>query len=172
MSERPTDPARTTLLGTLERHEVRYIVIGGAAAEARGWRGRTLDIDVVPASDPANLDRLADALNELGARIAGATDAPDGLEVPGGFDRRLLASNSIWNLTTTHGPLDITFKPSGTNGYDDLVGQATLLPIPGAGQPVLVASSQDIIRSKTAAGRAKDLAVLPALHAELDGAEE
>ncbi len=40
MSEHPTDPARTTLLGTLERHELRYIVIGGAAAEAPGWRGR------------------------------------------------------------------------------------------------------------------------------------
>ncbi len=37
MSERPTDPARTTPLGTLERHEVRYVVIAGAAAEAPGW---------------------------------------------------------------------------------------------------------------------------------------
>jgi hypothetical protein len=49
---------------------VRYVVIGGAAAEARGWRGRSLDIDVVPAPDESNLDRLAVALNELDARLA------------------------------------------------------------------------------------------------------
>ncbi|MGD0451980.1 MAG: hypothetical protein ABSB69_00140 [Solirubrobacteraceae bacterium] len=172
MSERPTDAARTSLFGVLERLAVHYIVIGGAAAEARGWRGRTLDVDVVPASDPQNLDRLASALNELDARMAGVSDAPDGLRVPGGFDRRLLASSTVWNLTTAHGPLDITFKPSGTDGYEDLARQATRLQIPGAAQPVLVASSKDIIRSKTAAGRAKDLAVLPALRAELDGGKE
>ena len=46
---------RESLLAALERNQVRYIVIGGAAAEARGWRGRTVDVDIVPQSEPVNL---------------------------------------------------------------------------------------------------------------------
>jgi len=118
MNEQPTHPGRQPLLQAFDRHQVRYIVIGGVAAEVRGWRGRTIDIDIVPAPEPENLDRLAAALNELDARIAVGPGEPDGLAVPGGFDRRLLATNSVWNLTTPHGPLDLTFKPSGTDGYD------------------------------------------------------
>ena len=130
MSEQPSMRDRNSLLAALERRGVRYIVIGGAAAEARGWRGRTVDVDIVPRPDPENLDRLAGALNDLGARIDVGCGEPDGLPAPQGFDRRLLASNLIWNLTTPHGPLDIAFKPSGTEGYEDLVRHATptLLP--------------------------------------------
>jgi hypothetical protein len=36
----------------------------------------------------------------------------------------------------------------------------------------MVAALQDVIRSKTAAGRAKDLAALPALHAALQRQHE
>jgi hypothetical protein len=167
MSDQPQEPGRQSVLQTLDRHQVRYVVIGGVAAEARGWRGRTIDIDIVPAPEPENLDRLAAALNELDAKIAVGISEPDGLPVPGGFDRRLLATNTIWNLTTPHGPLDLTFKPSGTDGYHDLARHATPAPIPGGTHTALVASSADIIRSKTAAGRPKDLAVLPQLQAEL-----
>ena len=121
-----------------------------------------------PAQHPANLDRLAAALNELQARIAVGPWEPEGLAAPGGFDGELLAASTVWNLTTPHGPLDLAFKPSGTDGYSDLVRDATPARIPGSDLMVLVASGADIIRSKTAASRAKDLAVLPQLRAELD----
>lgn len=44
-------------------------MIGGAAAEARRWRGRSVDVDVTPVADESNLARLAAALNELDARL-------------------------------------------------------------------------------------------------------
>lgn len=168
MTDEPSLLGRESLLATLERHHVRYIVIGGAAAEARGWRGRTLDVDIVPSADGENLEHLALALNEMAARIAVGPGEPEGIPAPGGFDRDLIASNAIWNLSTPHGPLDITFTPSGTDGYSDLARHATEATIPGSERRILVASSADIIRSKTAAARAKDLAVLPQLHAQLD----
>ncbi len=167
MSNASPIAGRETLFATLERHGVRYIVIGGAAAEARGWRGRTVDVDIVPSPDVDNLDRLAAALNDLPARVVVGPGEPDGLTAPGGFDRRLLATSTVWNLTTPHGPLDLAFKPSGTDGYSDLMRRATPAMIPGSDRAVLVASAADIIRSKTAASRAKDLAVLPELHAQL-----
>lgn len=168
MSERRQRTGRDELLAALQRNQVRFILIGGAAAEARGWRGRTVDVDIVPQPDRENLDRLAVALNELEARLAVGPVEPEGLPVPHGFDARLLASNLVWNLITPHGPLDLAFRPSGTDGYDDLARHATPARIPGSDRMIPVASSADIIRSKTAASRAKDLAVLPELHADLD----
>ena len=66
------------LLGTLERHGVRYVLIGGLAATLHGSPLRTGDADICPARDAANLERLAQALQEIDARIRTA-DAPGGL---------------------------------------------------------------------------------------------
>jgi hypothetical protein len=65
------------------------------------------------------------------------------------------------DLTCQFGELDISFKPSGTDGYDDLVRNAIRPEVGGDQMPV--ASSEGIIRSKEAAGRPKDFSALPAL---------
>jgi hypothetical protein len=56
--------------------------------------------------------------------------------------------------------LDITNRPDGTGGYEDLNRSAQPHPL-GGDLHIAIASLEDIIRSKTAAGRAKDLATLP-----------
>jgi hypothetical protein len=76
-------------------------------------------------------------------------------------------SPTLWNLTTRFGNLDITTRPSGTEGYEDLHRNADLRPV-ATGLEIDVASLADVIRSKTAAGRAKDLATLPQLRAALE----
>ncbi len=55
--------------------------------------------------------------------------------------------------------------PDGTGGYDDLARQ--MVEIEYEGRRVPVASLADVVRSKEAAGRGKDLLVLPALRAHL-----
>ena len=55
--------------------------------------------------------------------------------------------------------------PDGTEGYQDLVAQHVELPFQE--RTVRVASLEDVIRSKEAAGREKDIRVLPALRAHL-----
>lgn len=168
MTGDPThDPERQAIIEALERNEVNYLVIGAAAAEALGWSGRSEDIDIVPEVSEANLSRLAKALNELDAKLIGDPAFPDGVDVPSGFDRRLLATKQVWNLITSHGQLDITTHPSGTTGYADLIQRSVKRQIPGTTLTVAVASAEDIIASKTAAGRPKDIAVLPALRREL-----
>lgn len=157
----PFDPLR--ILETLARHDVRCVVIGGYAAVLAGIEVVTRDIDITPATDEDNLKHLADALGELHAAIrVGANEPP----VPLPTDPRLLARAQIWNLTTDAGDLDITARPSGTTGYDDLAASAHQQPLTG-GLQIAIASLEDIIRSKTAAGRAKDLATLPQLQAAL-----
>ena len=64
------------LLATLARHEVAFIVAGGAAAIAHGSVRLTQDLDIVYQRSPANLDRLVSALSNLKPYLRGA---PPGL---------------------------------------------------------------------------------------------
>ena len=57
------------LIGTLIRHEVRFVLIGGLAALAQGSPFPTEDVDVTPERNPENLSRLSAALKALDARI-------------------------------------------------------------------------------------------------------
>ncbi|HZK16332.1 MAG TPA: hypothetical protein VFC52_07080 [Solirubrobacterales bacterium] len=60
------DPER--LLRALVDHEVEFCVIGATAAWLQGSPAVTLDLDVMPQRDLGNAERLAAALNTLGAR--------------------------------------------------------------------------------------------------------
>lgn len=154
------------LLRTLNRHGVAYVLVGGFAAVAHGSSLLTEDVDVAPARDRANLDRLAAALGELGARLRAANE-PAGVGFPcdGGF---LAAQPLMLNLITVAGDLDLTLAPAAfPNGYDDLVGDAVAIDL-GDGMVTQVASLRDVIASKRAAGRTKDLAALPHLEALAD----
>ena len=56
------------ILATLERHRVRYVLIGGLAANAHGARRTTRDVDVIVERTADNLERLAEAARELEVR--------------------------------------------------------------------------------------------------------
>lgn len=146
------------VLGALRRHDVKFVLIGGMAAVVHGSPFPTEDIDVTPERSGDNLARLSEALRDLGAKVR-VPDSDDGL--PFGHGAGSLAGVSVWNLTTQHGDLDISFVPNGTDGYDDLVREASETHV--FGLTVMVASLADIIRSKQAANRPKDQRVLPTL---------
>ncbi len=159
------DPER--MLSTLSEGGVRFILIGGMAAVLHGDVGVTVDIDVVPERTDENIERLAEALRGLGARIR-AEGEPEGLafDCSAEFFRNL-SPESIVNTTTEAGDLDVTFCPSGTSGFTDL--QRDAIDIEAADRlHVLVASLEDVIRSKEAASREKDRLALPRLRRLLD----
>ena len=135
-----------------------YVLIGGLAATLWGSPHVTFDVDITPEGDPENLERLSAALEDLDARIR-VEGEPDGLA----FDRsaRMLSRASILNLMTRAGALDLCMSPAGSGGYEDLRKDAAEIEIRGL--RILVASLPHIIRSKEAAGREKDRAVLPSL---------
>jgi molybdenum cofactor biosynthesis enzyme MoaA len=58
-----------TLVETLERHGVAYVAVGGIAAQWQGASRPTLDMDICPAWDDENLERLARAMRDLDARL-------------------------------------------------------------------------------------------------------
>jgi hypothetical protein len=162
------EPDLGQLLGVLERHEVVYVVIGAQAAVIHGAPVVTEDLDITPARDAKNLERLAEALRELEPRLRTA-DEPDGVAFP--VDAQMLAGADTWNLSTVLGDLDVAFTPAGTAGFDDLRRSATSVEL-GDGLVVHVASLADVIRSKEAAGREKDRAQLPLLRRTLEAIRE
>jgi hypothetical protein len=148
-----------SIVAILNKYGVKYVVMGAFAPQLQGAPiPRTRDVDVTPASDAANLKRLSAALHELGARVRIADD-PEG--VPFDHDGPSLGRARVWNLTSPHGEFDISFVPSGTEGYEDLARNAQV--IESHGEPVPVADLHDVIRSKEAAGRPKDIVHLPIL---------
>lgn len=162
MSEPSYDPLG--VLECLHRHAVDFVLIGGVAAVAHGSPLATFDTDIAPGRSADNLERLAAALRELGARIRTSTE-PVVLPIDGAF---LAAQPHMLNLTTDAGDLDLTFAPAGfPGGYEQLRPAAVEVALV-AGAETAVASLRDVIASKSAADRDKDRAALPYLRALLD----
>jgi hypothetical protein len=142
---------------------VRYVVIGGTAAVMRGASHLTFDLDITPARDLPNLDRVAAALRRLNGQVFGLPpEAADRFQLDG----RTLANGSAWKFLTDHGELDLALDPDGTSGYRDLVRKAT--PVRLGDLTVQVAALEDVIRSKEAADRPRDRAVLDDLRRTLE----
>lgn len=156
------------ILEVLERFDVRYVVIGGLAAEIHGSPYITRDVDVTPARNRENFSKLAAALTELEAKLrVPGLDEP--IEVP--LDERSFQQGTAWTYVTKHGDLDVALLPDGTRGYEDLRRAATRERLTD-NLEVTVAALSDVIRSKEAAGREKDRAVLPALRQVLERTRE
>ncbi len=158
----PADLDAEAMIAVLNNHRVAFIVIGGYAALLHGAPTVTIDLDITPSPSPENLDRLADALREMGAQLR-VSGVEEPLEIP--LDRRTFEQfPTFLNLRTRHGDLDISLHPAAPNGktfdYDTLARSAVRISLP---EPVALASLDDIISSKRAAARPKDLAVLPIL---------
>jgi hypothetical protein len=143
------DPRR--LLETLVRHDVDFVLIGGMAGRAHGSAYVTLDLDVAYERSRANLERLAEALHELGATLRGAP--PD---LPFVLDAKTLENGANFTFDTRCGPLDILSDPAGAPPYASLrEGAGTPLDVEGVS--IRVASLDHLIAMKEAVGRPKDL---------------
>lgn len=145
----------------LDRHDVRYVVIGGYAAVLYGLPRATDDVDITPATDRENLERLGKALQELDARLN-----PPGAEEPIEWPWSADSFHQFTTLTTrtSAGDLDICLRPDAPGGrsfdYDKLAKNAVVIELP---PDVPVAALEDIIASKEASNREKDDAALPEL---------
>jgi predicted nucleotidyltransferase len=159
VAEREQPELRTDeILRRLTTRGVDYVVIGGIAAVLHGSVRNTSDLDICFATDEGNLDSLGEVLIELGARLKGVDDA-----VPFVPDARTLHAIEVLTMTTRLGDLDVLASPAGSPGYEALRRNADRFDL--GGFAVLVASIDDLIAMKLAAGRQKDLATVEELEA-------
>src|ERR1700761_4658488 len=115
MSERSFSPQE--IFASLQRHGVDYVAIGGIAANAHGSRRLTLDVDIIPAPEDSNYQRLADALDELGVPPTAVDSSFRELEPRDSVD---LARARILKLATKAGDLDVLNSALGAPPYGDL----------------------------------------------------
>jgi transcriptional regulator with XRE-family HTH domain len=148
------------LLRALVDGDVDFVVIGSVAAVLHGSARATFDLDVCFASNAENLEALGSTLVGLRAQLRGVSEA-----VPFVPDAAALRRVEVLTLTTTAGDLDVLRAPSGAPRYDVLRGHADRYDV--GGFEVRVASVEDLIAMKTAAGRPKDLGDIEELEAIL-----
>lgn len=155
-SRRPEDPAfrPETAFEALARHGVRHVLVGAYAAQIRGIAGVvTADVDVTPALDADNLQRLSEALHELRATVRVQSHRLGPVRLPP--DGGLIARTPILNLhlpgigdldvihqaaaaTTERGPLDF-----------DLLSRTATNVSSATGLRLLVMSESDWVDSKS-----------------------
>jgi predicted nucleotidyltransferase len=150
----PFEP--TKLLRRLVDGAVDFVVVGGVAVVAQAMPRWTKDLDICYATDAENLDALGAVLVAARATLHGA-DA----DLPFVPDGRTLRRTQILTLTCPEGDIDLLVQPDGCPPYPELKANADRVEIGGFG--VLIASIDDLIAMKRAAGRPQDLIDLEAL---------
>lgn len=155
------------IAAALARREVRFVVIGGWAAQVQEYDlgYETEDIDFTPQRERGNLDRLSDALKDLGARVRAGKGG-----VPFDHDGESLGNVMVWNLICEHGRFDLSFEPAAMGGYEGMRPNARKIVIDTDGDQleILCADIEDILRSKTAANRPKDEEPIILLQAQIE----
>jgi predicted nucleotidyltransferase len=144
------------LLTRLTEGGVDFVVIGGVAVILQASPRFTKDLDICYAPGQENLDRLGEVLVELGAKLREADE-----DLPFVPDGRTLSQTRILTLVTPDGGIDLLADPDGSPGYPALRRRATEIDVDGI--VVRVASIDDLLAMKRAAGRPQDLVDLESL---------
>lgn len=145
-------------LKLLGRHEVEIVIIGAVAAAVYGTSQLTNDLDVCYARHPANLERLASALQSVNARLRGAPE-----DVPFILDAETLHRGLNFTFSTDIGSLDLLGEVRGVGYYEDVSEGSLTYDL--FGYPFRVIDIGKLILAKRAAGRPKDLVLIPELEA-------
>ena len=131
--------------------ECDFVLIGGLAVQIHGGDRFTEDLDLAYRRTRENAKRIASALE--GAHPV-PREWPE--SVPFIWDEQTVFSSTILTLVTDLCDTDLLGAPDGAPAYDQL--KANSLKIDFDGHELCVASIDDLIAMKRAAGRPKDLA--------------
>jgi hypothetical protein len=135
---------------------VDFVVIGGVAVVLQASPRFTKDLDICYDLAQENLDRLGEVLVGLGAKLRAIDE-----DLPFVPDGRTLRHTQILTLTTADGGIDLLVEPDGSPGYAVLRSRASKVDLDG--MVVRVASIDDLIAMKRAAGRPQDVVDIESL---------
>jgi len=145
----------------LAQAQVEFVIVGGVSAVLQGAPITTRDLDICYRRTPANISRLVTALAPLQPRPRGLPS-----ELTFFFDERSIQLGSNFTLEIGDESLDLLGEMSAIGGYEEIISQSEEKTVAGFNVKVLPLSL--LIVTKQAAGRPKDLAVIPELQATLE----
>src|SRR6185312_15368743 len=125
-------------------NEIECVIVGGVAATLHGSSLPTTDLDVCYSRAPANLQKLATALQSVHARLRNAPP-----ELPFILDAETLRSGLNFTLVTDVGDVDLLGEVPGIGYYDEALDGASVLKVLGFEFRV-IALEQLILAKRTA----------------------
>ncbi len=149
-----------SLIEALTANKVKFIVVGGVAANLHGAARVTFDLDICYERSEDNLRLLAAALSKFHPRLRGS-NLPDNL--PFQLDLKTLHNGLNFTLQTDAGPLDLLGEVIAVGEYAASLQESEEYEIYGFNCKVL--SLDALIRNKKSIGRKKDLSGLVELEA-------
>lgn len=153
-------PFLDEIVGCLALAQVEYIIVGGVAGILQGSSLNTLDLDICYRRTPENINRLVTALQSFNPRPRGWP-----ADLPFVFDARTIQLGSNFTLDINGEDLDLLGHMSAIGGYEENIERTDEMTVSGC--TVRVLSLEQLITTKEAAGRQKDLVALPILRAAL-----
>jgi hypothetical protein len=142
-------PLLAVVARAVEEARLECIVIGNSAAALQGAPVTTLDIDFLFRKTDRNVEKLVHVAQALGGHLS----------------QPFLPASDMYRLITEDLQIDFVSRMDGIASFESLRSRADTIPV--GGSTLRVASLEDVIRSKRAAGREKDLASLPILEKTL-----
>jgi predicted nucleotidyltransferase len=126
---------------SFQRHDVRYVVIGGVASVLHGVPRATFDLDILIEASTENAEQLLAALIDAGFGTAAMTNAQD------------VVAHEI-TVFNDRVRIDVQTRTPGLSFQDAWHRRKT---VTYEGQDFFIVSKEDLIASKRAAGREVDL---------------
>lgn len=146
------------LVSALVGGGVDFVIVGGVAVILQAMPRFTKDLDICYSTEQDNLDALGGVLVALKARLRGVSE-----EVPFVPDGRTLRRTQIVCLTTPEGDIDLLVAPDGAPPYKTLRRRADVMEL--SGHQIRIASIEDMLAMKRAAGRPVDIVDVESLEA-------
>ena len=143
-------------LKSLIEHKVEFVIVGGVAIIAHGIPYATFDLDFCYSRTSENLRKIVSALASFNPRLRGFPE-----DLPFTWDERTLQNGTNFTLQTDIGDIDLLGEVAGVGSYLEAFANSIVLKL--FDDDVRVLSLEDLIKAKKAAGRPKDLFVLPQL---------
>lgn len=138
----------TKIADLFKKHRLEAVMIGNAAAALQGSPVTTIDFDFMFRDSALNMNKLQAIKEELGGTLS----------------QPFIMSN-VWRLDAGDISIDFLTTVDGVKSYPGLRKRASLVSFDSG--DLLVSSLEDIIASKEACNRDKDLAILPILRETL-----
>lgn len=146
-------------LTALHEAKAEMIIVGGLAAILHGSSYITNDLDICYRRTKKTYQALVHALSPFKPQLRG----PKREKIPFLFDEKTLQQGLNFTLITTHGDIDLLGELQGIGGYDQLLPAAKAMTV--YDMEFKVIGLEDLIQSKKAVRRTKDLLHLDELEA-------
>ncbi len=143
---------------SLVEHQVEFVIVGGVAIIAHGVPYATFDLDFCYAQTTGNLKKIVAALDSFKPRLR---DFPK--DLPFVWDERTLQNGTNFTLETSLGDIDLLGEVAGVGSYIEVFNHSEIMKL--FDYEVRILSLKNLIEAKKAAGRPKDLFILPQLEA-------